>query len=232
MEIITGTSAQALDTEVALSKEVYTVEEHARNIIIQNEAQFKAAAEFGRSIKAKQTQVKEFFEPMRMSAKRAYDEVLSRRKQMLDPLEAAEKIVKQTMSEYRVEEERRRKAAEETARKEAEEAAKQKLDEAAALEKAGNYEAAAYAMSDAEVMDDYAKTGIAYAAPVKTAGVSSKKDWEIESVDPALVPVSVAGIEIRPVDIKAVLKLVRATKGAIQIPGIKVKETSVISIRK
>ena len=26
MEIITGTSAQALDTEVALSKEVYTVE--------------------------------------------------------------------------------------------------------------------------------------------------------------------------------------------------------------
>lgn len=57
MEIITGTSAQALDTEVALSKEVYTVEEHARNIIIQNEAQFKAAAEFGRSIKAKQAQV-------------------------------------------------------------------------------------------------------------------------------------------------------------------------------
>jgi hypothetical protein len=87
-------------------------------------------------------------------------------------------------------------------------------------------------MSDAEVMDDYAKTGIAYAAPEKTAGVSSKKDWEIESVDSALVPVSVAGIEIRPVDIKAVLKLIRATKGAIQIPGIKVKETSVISIRK
>lgn len=151
---------------------------------------------------------------------------------MLDPLEAAEKIVKQTMSEYRVEEERRRKVAEEAARKEAEEAAKQKLDEAAAFEKAGNYEAAAYAMSDAEVMDDYAKTGIAYAAPEKTAGVSSKKDWEIESVDSALVPVSVAGIEIRPVDIKAVLKLIRATKGAIQIPGIKVKETSVISIRK
>ena len=166
-----------------------------------------------------------------MSAKRAYDEVLSRRKQMLDPLEAAEKIVKQTMSEYREEEERRRKAAEEAARKEAEEAAKQKLDEAAAFEKAGNYEAAAYAMSDAEGMDDYAKTGIAYVAPAKT-GVSSKKDWKIESVDPALVPVSVAGIEIRPVDIKAVLKLVRATKGAIQIPGIKVKETSVISIRK
>ena len=186
MEIITGTSAQALDTEVALSKEVYTVEEHARSITIQNEAQFKAAAEFGRSIKAKQAQVKEFFEPMRMSAKRAYDE-------------------------------RRRKAAEEAARKEAEEAAKKKLDEAADLEKAGNYEAAAYAMSDAEVMDDYAKTGIAYAAPAKTAGVSVKKDWEIESVDP---------------DLKAALRLVRTTNGMIQIPGIKIKETSVVSIRK
>ena len=224
MEIITGTSAQALDTEVALSKEVYTVEEHARNIIIQNEAQFKAAAEFGRSIKAKQAQVKEFFEPMRMSAKRAYDEVLSRKKQMLDPLESAEKIVKQTMSEYRMEEERRRKAAEEAARK--------KLDEAADLEKAGNYEAAAYAMSDAEVMDDYAKTGIAYAAPAKTAGVSVKKDWEIESVDPALVPISVSGYEIRPVDLKAVLRLVRTTNGMIQIPGIKIKETNVVSLRK
>ncbi len=232
MEIITGTSAQALDTEIALSKEVYTVEEHARNIIIQNEAQFKAAAEFGRSIKAKQAQVKEFFEPMRMSAKRAYDEVLSRKKQMLDPLESAEKIVKQTMSEYRMEEERRRKAAEEAARKEAEEAAKKKLDEAADLEKAGNYEAAAYAMSDAEVMDDYAKTGIAYSVPAKTAGVSVKKDWEIESVDPALVPISVSGYEIRPVDLKAVLRLVRTTNGMIQIPGIKIKETNVVSLRK
>ena len=232
MEIITGTSAQELDTEVALSKEVYTVEQHARSIIIQNEAQFKAAAEFGRAIKEKQSKVEEFFEPMRVSAKRAYDEVLARKKEMLEPLKSAEKIVKQTMGEYRMEEERRRKAAEEAARKAAEEEAKKRLEEAAKLESEGKYEAAAYALSDAEVMDDYAKTGIAYTAPEKTKGVSTKKDWEIESIDSALVPISIAGIEIRPVDTKAVLKLVRATKGAVQIPGIKIKETSVISIRK
>ena len=87
-------------------------------------------------------------------------------------------------------------------------------------------------MSDAEVREDYAKTGIAYAAPAKTAGVSVKKDWEIESVDPALVPISISGYEIRPVDLKAALRLVRTTNGMIQIPGIKIKETSVVSIRK
>ena len=54
----------------------------------------------------------------------------------------------------------------------------------------------------------------------KAKGVSASKDWEIVSIDSKDVPLAVSGVEIRPVDVAAVMRLIRASKGTIQIPGI------------
>ena len=40
-----------------------------------------------------------------------------------------------------------------------------------------------------------------------------------------------AGVLLRPVDEKAALRLIRATKGTIKIPGIEYEETYSVSIR-
>ncbi|MCQ4951053.1 hypothetical protein, partial [Bittarella massiliensis (ex Durand et al. 2017)] len=66
----------------------------------------------------------------------------------------------------------------------------------------------------------------------RAKGVSSGKDWEIEAIDHEKVPVNFSGVEIRPVDEKAIMRLIRASKGKIQIPGIKYKETIKMSIRR
>ena len=52
-----------------------------------------------------------------MSAKKSYDEVLAHRKEMIEPLEKAEKIVKTKVNEYSAEQERKRREQEEAMRR-------------------------------------------------------------------------------------------------------------------
>lgn len=86
-------------------------------------------------------------------------------------------------------------------------------------------------MAEAEVLDDVAKSGKVGAAVPKAAGISTSKAWKITSIDIAQVPVEIAGAIIRPVDEKAVMALIKATKGSIKIPGIIYEETTNISVR-
>jgi hypothetical protein len=45
------------------------------------------------------------------------------------------------------------------------------------------------------------------------------------------VPVEVAGVVIRPVDLAAVNKMAQASKGKIQIPGIEIYEEQSVAVR-
>ena len=56
-------------------------------------------------------------------------------------------------------------------------------------------------------------------------------DWEVELIDQDSVPVSVAGVVIRPVDLAAIKRIARAAKGAIKIPGIRIKEVQTTVLR-
>ena len=49
-------------------------------------------------------------------------------------------------------------------------------------------------------------------------------------MDHDTVPISVSGVVIRPVDEKAIMKLIKASNGTIQIPGIKYRETVRMSV--
>jgi len=135
------------------------------------------------------------------------------------------------MSDYKREKERQRRQQEEEMRRMAKLEAERKLSEAVAADAVGDAEAAEAAMAEADVMSGVAETGVVAVAAVKVKGVSTRKSWKITSVDKELVPVTVAGVEIRPVDEKAVLRLIKASKGQITIPGVKFEEVPVISVR-
>ena len=80
-------------------------------------------------------------------------------------------------------------------------------------------------------MDDISKSGRVSGVAPKAAGVSTSRAWKITNIDSSKVPVEIAGAIIRPVDEKAVMALIKATKGSIKIPGIEYEETVNISIR-
>lgn len=218
--------------EQQLTQEVTDIEFRAESFVIQTPEDYEAAGEFGKLLKRKAAEVTGFFKPMKDSAYQAHKAVCDREKAMLTPLKNAEKIVKKTMGDYLMEQERIRREAEEAARRAAEEERERKLKEAMALEAAGDKEGAEAAVEEAVVMDE--ATGYSVPAPVKpkVSGVSTSKDWEITSIDTAKVPVNFNGMELRPVDQAAVMRLIRASKGSIAIPGIAYREVAKMSFRR
>lgn len=218
--------------EQQLTQEVTDIEFRAESFVIQTPEDYDAAGEFGKLLKRKAAEVTGFFKPMKDSAYQAHKAVCDREKAMLTPLKNAEKIVKKTMGDYLMEQERIRREAEEAARRAAEEERERKLKEAMALEAAGDKEGAEAAVEEAVVMDE--ATGYSVPAPVKpkVSGVSTSKDWEITSIDTAKVPVNFSGMELRPVDQAAVMRLIRASKGSISIPGIAYREVAKMSFRR
>ena len=221
------------ENEQELGQQVTDIEVRAEVFVVKSDEDYASAAEFGKMLKQKAKQVTDFFKPMKDQAHRTHKEICDREKAMLTPLRNAEKIIKKSMGDYSLEQERKRREVEEAARKAAEAERERKLAEAAALEEAGDQAGAAEAMVEAEIMDN-AATLAAVAAPAKpkVSGVSTTKDWEIENIDSSSVPVEIAGVEIRPVDKAAVMRLIRASKGKIQIPGITYKEVAKMSFRR
>lgn len=173
-----------------------------------------------------------FFKPMKDSAHQAHKAICDREKTMLKPLKNAEAVVKKAMSDYFTEQERKRQEVEAAARRAAEAERERKLQEAAELESAGDKDGAESAMSEALVMDDAASYTVASPTKPKVSGVSTAKDWEITGIDQKMVPMALAGVELRPVDTAAVMRLIRASKGTIEIPGVTYKQVAKMSFRR
>ena len=98
--------------EQQLSRDVTDIEFQAESLVIQTDEDYAFAGEFGKMLKKKASQVTTFFKPMKDSAYQAHKAVCDREKAMLTPLRNAEKTVKQVMSAYIAEQERKRREAE------------------------------------------------------------------------------------------------------------------------
>ena len=219
------------ENELAIREEVSGVTIQVEGMTVDSEEAYLMAAELGTAIKTQARKVAEFFAPMKKRASDAHKEICAREKMMLSPLQAAERELKNKMGTFRLEEDRRRREAEEQARRAAQEAQRLKEEEALALESQGRFEEASSALAEDEIAEGVVKTGVYAPAPQKAAGVSVSKDWAITKIDHKQVPVEIAGAVIRPVDEAAIMRLIRATKGGIVIPGVEYAEKSRMSFR-
>lgn len=235
-KIIAGTCAVEAEkapaiVEAELDTEASSIELRVQKMTVTNDIGYVCAAETLKEIKAMQKKVTAYWEPLRLSAKESYDRILSRKKDMLDPLKSAEDILKGKMTEFTDEQEKKRKAQEEAMRKLAQNELEKKLAEAAAAEAAGDSATAQSAMAEAEVMDDVSVSGSIQTPNISVKGISKSKTWKIVGVDESRVPVEINGMVIRPVDEKAVLRIIKASKGTVRIPGVIYEEVTSISAR-
>ncbi len=229
---IAGSNALVLDTvEDSLNKEASLLEQKVQSVVVASDADYAAAGDLTKNVKRMQKKVEEYWEPMRLSTKKAYDDVLAHKKEMLDPLKAAEKILKGKMGTYSMEKEQKRRAQEEAMRKLAQQEMDRKLEEAAAAEAVGDTAGAAMAMAEAEVMEGVSIGGSIQEQAPKADGVSQSKTWKIVGIDSQKVPVNFEGVELRPVDERVVMRLIKESKGTVQIPGIQYEEAVSISVR-
>lgn len=222
----------ATPEEAEIKDDVTNVERMANEIVIHSDEDLQKAVDFVKTIKESASKVTEFFEPMKKSAYEAHKSVCNREKDMLKPLQAAEKEVKGKIGDWTREQDRIRREKEEEMRRQAEAESARKLEEAAKLEAEGKKEEAEAALQDAQYTEEAARNMTVASAIPKVNGLSTTKAWEITDVDAAKVPIEINGIEIRPVDTGAVMKLIKMSKGKAVIPGITYKETTQVSVRR
>ena len=220
------------ENEKQLTKSITAIELQAESIVIAGDDDYQAAAEFGRELKRKRAEVTAFFKPMKDAANKAHKEVCQREKAMLEPLKNAEGILKEEMGRYAMEQERQRAEMERQLRLAAQAEADKKLAEAVAAEEAGDKDKCEAALLDAQIIDTAGRSAVLQVQPTKASGTSVSKDWQIVAVDDVLVPVTIAGVVIRPVDKATIMRLIRSSKGTIQIPGVIYQETVKMSFRK
>ena len=217
--------------EMVLRGQIDSLVEQAHEITVDTDDDVALATDITRGIKAMSKSVKDYFEPMRLETKAAYDAVVAAKKEFTDPLDAAERELKGKITEYDAEKRRKAAEAEAALRKAALEEAEKKRQAALEAEKSGDALAAEMAQIDAEALEATAQSVSVKTEDAKASGMSRRKAWKITGIDSSKVPISIAGAEIRPVDERAVMALIKATGGTIQIPGIAYEETEILSIR-
>lgn len=217
---------------VELQKQVNGIELQAEMMTVSDDAGYKAAGEFGRLIKQRTSDITGFFKPLKDAAFKSHREICDKEKSMLDPLKNAEKLLKKSMGDYAAEVERKRREEEARIKAEAEAEAQRALAEALKLESEGDVGGAAAVMQNAEMVESYSQNAAVTAEKPKANGISSGIDWEITNVDDKTVPIDMSGIALRPVDTAAVMRIIRASKGTISIPGISYRQIQKIGFRR
>lgn len=218
--------------EDALTESVSAVEAKANAVVVTNDIEYQSAAEFGRALKAKRDEVTEFFKPMKDAAHKAHKQVCDREKAMLKPISDAEKAVKVAMGKYTMHKQMEQQRLEEQLRRQAKAESDRLLDKAAEFESRGNMQQANATFANAQMVDAASRNIALERNAPKANGVQSRTDWQIVSVDDSQVPVEVAGCVVRPVDEAAVMRLIRASKGKVVIPGIKYVPIAKVAFRK
>ena len=223
-EVPNSTSEQEMLENGAL------IESDAKQLVITNDEQYEQAAEMARTIKTRQKMVTDYFGPMKKAAHDAHKAVCDHESEILAPLKNAEKMCKQAMGAYQLKKQQEARRQEEEMRRIAQEEAVRKLEEAAQAETKGDQEAANAAMQEALVADQLSTSAYAGSSVPKVKGVSTCKDWEITVTNERIVPAYMNGVMLRSIDLAAIKRLVKATDGQIEIPGIDIKESVSVSV--
>jgi hypothetical protein len=229
----------SINPEAELEQKSLTLYEQATSLSITDQRSYAAAGEVGKSLKALEKEITDYFAPMKKAAHDAHKAITKKESDELGPVKEALDIVRRTMNIWVQEQERIRKEAERKARMEAEEAARKERErlEAQAMKamEKGKDEKAEELLDRAENV---------YAAPVTVAPVVDKtvrtesgnitqarelqvtvtdaKAFIAELVKRNMAPTMV---EIKPMALKSWVK----ANGLEAFPGLHINQT--VSVR-
>lgn len=219
------------EKERELERQVNRFEMMAESMVIASEEDFASAGNSVKEVKATLKKVEEYWEPMRASTYSAYKAVTDHKKEMVDPLKNAERILKKKMSDYKVAQERIRQKKEEAMRAVARQEMERKIAEAEKAAENGDVLGSEYAMAEAEAYENLAETARLESKETKVDGISESKSWEITGIDLKELPDEFAGVIIRPADEKAIMRLIKSSKGEVNIPGVTFREKVSFSVK-
>ena len=211
------TPVRELETKAA------TLVEQARALEIRNRQTYELAAERLLGVAELRREITAHHAPMKKAAHAAWQETIAAEKRLLEPVEQAERLYKAGIALYESEQRRleaeARVKAEAEARRTAEEAREREIQQAEA-EGADAQEVAAMIAAPLVVAPPAVEPAFQQAK-----GVSTALNWKGEVTSmAALVKAIAAGeanISLVTPNEPAINQLARATRGTLQVPGVR-----------
>lgn len=193
----------------------------AQGLVIKTNEDNVTALEFGKVIKRMQKEVDEAFDPIIDKAHQAHKEAVSQKKRYYEPLVNAERLIKQKSIDFQMAQERIRQEQERKLQEEAEKKRQEALAKAEAARAEGKDNKA----------DKYEEKAANIVAPTlasnvqEVKGSSLKDDYDFEVINPDLIP-----RDYLVIDEVKIRRVIKATKGSLAIPGVKVIIKKVMSL--
>lgn len=225
-------------------RDVAVILENSQKVVIQNQGQYEQASELLRKVKDRYREIEEWRKTATKPIDAAKKAIMDLVREPLEMLEQAEKTIKQCMISYteeqeqkareiqrKLEEEAQKKAEQERKAKEEQERAWRKKQKA--LEEAGRLDEARKAQEKADQRALEAEAVQVALVPViapiieTPEGVSYSVIWKAEVVDISQVP-----REYMIPNLQALDGVARATKGSIEIPGVRFISQKILSSRR
>lgn len=223
LEILELKETKELETDA-----VSTLDKIKEIQIIDNESN-KNATDLLKLIKSKAKAIQDYWKDTTERAYKIYKDLKAKEKEMLEPLQNAENIIKSKMSDFIIQEQRKAQEEQEKIRKQQEIEALKQIEEAEKLRKEGK-EIEAITKEQLAYTIDTLQTKVETNVD-KVEGVNYMIDYDIEILDPTKIPSYLNGIEIRKIDTGAIKKLVKMANGKLNLEGIKVIEKKIIRVR-
>lgn len=201
----------------------------ATDLVIKNQKNYEIATNCLKEVKSMSKQIKDYWKEPKEQASKAHKSVVAKEKQMLEPFEKIEGIIKFKVSNYVLAQEETKRLEEQKLKEEQEKLALEELEKAEQLRQEGNEieaqitEQNAIAISELETKIQSNVQNI--------EGISYRKDYQIIIKNKKEIPVYVNEIEIRPVDTQALKKVIRMSNNGVKIPGIEINEIKTPVVR-
>ena len=213
------------ETAVAVRTEVEAMVAKANAMVIASQQDRTTAGDIIREAKRRMAALSASFDESVKAAHGAWKAAVAHRAKFVEPLEALEKILKAKCAAYDRDQERERAEEERKARAEAEAAAereRQRLLKEADRRKTDDAKERLIEQAEAVV----AAPVDLPPEPTKRAGESYATSYDVEIVVASLVP-----REYCLIDLQALRKVGNATKGKLEIPGVRWLEKKTLRVR-
>lgn len=219
------------DRSLVITKSVETIKTEAEAIAVTDAKSQADAAAWLRKLKATQKDVDAHFGPIKRLFYKPYKEACDKIKLLDDSLKGAERKVKKALTDYQLEEDRKRRVKEAEDRRieqEAEDARLAKIETDRIAREEAEEKGEPVPEPEPEPIPVPVAAPEPIKAPPKLAGVSMRDNWTFEVTDLEAVP---DVFIIKTVDEKALNGMAKSTKGKKEIPGIKFVNRPVVSAR-
>lgn len=213
--------------EVEIKKKSNDIRSLTENAIIKNRCNLEEALEMLKTIRKHKTMISDYWKEAKESAKKTYQNIVSKERQMLDICEKCETDLKDKILKY----DTLRKSYENRLLKEANRdrmfEVQELLEEAKVFQEKGDLPRAEEKFKLAEKL---AHMKIDFDKEKYLKGLLFQERMKCEIVDNKLVPSFFNGLEIREVNTKKILEI-KHKNPEIDIPGIKFYKEKSVAVR-